>query len=155
MEKALITNADKLPVTHKNEHKNYEYFKKTIFSPSDGHKCAVSVYEIPPGKANYPYHYHYQNEEVFYIISGTGLLRTPDGERAVAAGDILAFPACEAGAHKLTNASETERLVYIDFATFHSPEVCFYPDSNKTNVYGFGLSKITRNGTEVEYYDGE
>ena len=52
----------------------------------------VSVYEIPPMKAAYPYHFHHNNEETFYIISGEGILRTPNGEREVGAGDLLFFP---------------------------------------------------------------
>ena len=155
MDKVLITNADKLTVKHQNVHEDYEYYKKTVLSGNNGNKCNVSVYEVPPGKSAYPYHYHYQSEEVFYIISGVGLLRTPDGEITVNAGDILAFPACESGAHKLTNSSETEMLVYIDFGTYHSPEVSFMPDSNKTILYGKGLRKNMKNGTEVDYYDGE
>ena len=113
------------------------------------------MYEIPPGKAAYPYHYHYKSEEVFYIISGTGILRTPEGETTVSAGDILAFPPCDQGAHKITNASETELLVYIDFDTYHSPEVSFMPDSNKTVVYGQGIKKVIKDGAEVDYYEGE
>ena len=34
----------------------------------------VSVYEIPPLKSAYPYHYHHKNEETLYIISGKGVL---------------------------------------------------------------------------------
>ena len=34
----------------------------------------VSVYEIPPKKAAYPYNFHHNNEETFYIISGEGIL---------------------------------------------------------------------------------
>lgn len=154
-DKVLITKAKKLESQHQNEHEGYEYFKKTVMSGAKGDKCNVSIYEIPPGKAAYPYHYHFQSEEVFYIISGTGILRTPEGETEVTVGDILAFPATEIGAHKLTNSSKTEVLVYIDFDTYHSPEVSFMPDSGKSVVYGKGLKKTFKDGSEVDYYDGE
>lgn len=154
-EKTIITNVGKLTAKHQSAHDGYEYFKKVILSGESGNKCNVSVYEIPPRKSAYPYHYHFQSEEVFYIISGTGILRTPDGETQVTVGDILAFPACEKGAHKLTNSSETEMLIYIDFDTYHSPEVSFMPDSNKSVVYGQGFRKVIKNGTEVDYYNGE
>lgn len=155
IENVLITNAEKLTGKHQNIHEGYEYFKKVILSGQNGDKCNVSIYEIPPGKSAYPYHYHFQSVEVFYIISGIGVLRTPDGEINIAAGDILAFSACEAGAHKLTNASETEMLVYIDFDTYHSPEISFMPDSNKLVVYGQGIRKVVKNGVETDYYEGE
>ena len=155
IEKTLITNANQLNAKHQNIHHGYEYFKKIILSGENGNKCNVSVYEIPPGKSAYPYHYHFQSEEIFYIISGSGILRTPDGETNVTTGDILVFPAGEAGAHKLTNSSETEILSYIDFDTYHSPEVSFMPDSNKSVIYGKGIRKIINNDTEVDYYEGE
>ncbi len=150
-----MTRPENLTAKHQNAHAGYEYFKKAILSGDDGHRCNVSVYEVPPGKAAYPYHHHYQSEEVFYIINGMGVLLTPQGEMLVSAGDILVFPAGEAGAHKLTNASATEVLTYIDFDTYHSPEVSFMPDSGKTVVYGKGLRKVIKNGAEADYYDGE
>lgn len=153
--KIIIANTSNLIAKHQKIHKDYEYFKKIIFSGEQGNKCNVSIYEIPPKKSAYPYHYHLQSEEVFYIISGVGVLRTPDGYVDVSAGDILAFSACEEGAHKLTNSSETDLLIYIDFDTYHSPEISFMPDSNKTVVYGNGFRKVIKNGTEVDYYDGE
>ncbi|MCL2702078.1 MAG: cupin domain-containing protein [Defluviitaleaceae bacterium] len=155
IEKALITNANQLTAKHQNVHHGYEYYRKTIISGENGNKCNVSVYEIPPGKSAYPYHYHFQSEEIFYIISGHGIVRTPDGNKNVTAGDILVFPAGEAGAHKLTNSSETEMLTYIDFDTYHSPEVSFMPDSNKSVIYGKGLRKIISGEVEVDYYKGE
>lgn len=151
----VITSADEIIPKHQNEHEGYEYFKKRILSGNNGDGCNVSVYEIPPQKSAYPYHYHYQSVEVFYIISGTGMLRTPDGNTEVKSGSILAFPPCENGAHKLTNTSETENLVYIDFDTYHSPEVSFMPDSNKKVIYGKNLRQIVRNNVSVDYYDGE
>ncbi len=155
IEKPLITSAGQLTAAHRHAHDRYEYFKKVILSGENGDKCNVAVYEVPPGKAAYPYHWHFQSQEVFYIISGAGTLRTPGGETGVGPGDILAFPACEAGAHKLTNASDTEMLVYIDFDTYHSPEVSFMPDSDKAVLYGKGLRKVVKNGAEVDYYEGE
>lgn len=151
----IITDGSGILPKHQNEHPDYEYYKRVIVSGDVGSKCNVSLYEIPPGKSAYPYHYHYQSEEVFYIISGSGLLRTPDGEHAVKSGDILAFPASEKGAHKLTNTSEVENLTYIDFDTYHSPEVSFMPDSNKKVLYGKALRQIVRNDVVTDYYDGE
>lgn len=151
----LITNAEKLESEHQNDNGKYEYYRKPVLSGESGDKCNVSIYEIPPGKSAWPYHYHYQSEEVFYIISGKGILRTPDGEVEITAGDILAFPPGEKGAHKITNTSDNEKLVYIDFDTYHAVDLSFMPDSDKTLIYGKGLRKIVKNGTDAGFYDGE
>ena len=148
-------NIADLAISHKGEHEGYEYDRKKFLPFGAAEHALVSIYEIPPQKAAYPYHYHCKNEEVFYIISGEGLLKTPEGERTVKEGDLLFFPANEKGAHKLTNLSETEKLVYIDFDVVHDLDVAFYPDSGKIGVWGKEINRIYRVDNDVDYYDGE
>ena len=104
---------EEIPVSHKCDHEGYEYFRRKFIPFGGAQNTLVSVYEIPPGKAAYPYHFHHKNEETFYIPSGEGVLKTPDGERKVKAGEMLFFPTGPEGAHKLTNSSETEMLTYM------------------------------------------
>jgi len=111
--------------------------------------------KFPPKKTAYPYHYHMKSEEVFYILSGKGLLKTPDGEKTVTAGDYIFFPANENGAHKLTNISDTETLVYLDFDTYNDIDVAFYPDSGKVGIWGKNINQLYKIKDQVGYYDGE
>ena len=147
--------ADELTQSHKNLHPDYEYYKKDFIPRGYADKTMVSIYEIPPGKSAYPYHYHLKNEETFYIICGEGLLKTPQGEKAVSAGDLIFFPANEAGAHKLTNTSPAENLVYIDFDVIHDMDVTVYPDSKKIAVWGKDVNKVYPLDANVGYYEGE
>lgn len=71
---------DNIPQSHKNEHEGYEYYRRKFVPFGEAKNTSVSVYEIPPKKAAYPYHFHHNNEETFYIISGEGVLRTPSGK---------------------------------------------------------------------------
>ena len=136
-----------------NAHGDYEYTKRT-FVPRGKGSTLVCVYEIPPGKSAYPYHYHLRDEETFHILSGEGMLRTPAGERRVSAGDFLHFPAGPEGAHKLTNTG-SEPLVYIDFDVIHDLDVCRYPDSGKLAVWGMGVNRLYPEDGNVDYYQGE
>ena len=144
-----------IPVGHRAEHEGYEYFRRKFVPFGEAKQTHVCVYEIPPGKAAYPYHFHYKTEETFYIISGEGLLRTPEGEREVRAGELIFFPAGEEGAHKLTNCSDTESLVYIDFDVTHDLDAAVYPDSGKIGVWGMGTNQMYPKSAAVDYYDGE
>lgn len=155
MQEVKQARADELVGRHKSEHDGYEYYKKEFVSGADANQCAVSIYEIPPGKSAYPYHYHMKNEEVFYIISGRGVLSTPDGVKNVTKGDLLFFPANEKGAHKLTNSSLTEKLVYLDFDTCNDIDITFYPDSKKIGVFGEGINQIYKTDERVDYYKDE
>ena len=144
-----------IPASHKCEHEGYEYYRRK-FIPFGGSKNSlVSVYEIPPHKSAYPYHFHHNNEETFYILSGEGVLRTPEGEKKVTAGELLFFPTGPAGAHKLTNSSDTENLVYIDFDVVRDVDITIYPDSDKIGVWGMGINQLYPQGEAVDYYDGE
>ncbi len=147
-------NIDDLPRKHKRGAEGYEFIRRDFLAVHEANTL-VRVYELPPGKSAYPYHYHLKNEETFFILRGEGLLRTPEGERAVKAGDLLFFPAGENGAHKLTNTSETEMLVYLDFDIVHDLDVTMYPDSGKIGIWGMDTNKIYRIGDDVDYYEGE
>ena len=148
-------NIQDIPEKRKAKHDGYEHIRKDFIRWGEAEKMGASVYEIPPKQSAYPYHFHYKNEELFYIISGTGILRTSQGERTVKAGDLLFFPANEKGAHKLTNSSETEKLVYLDVDIVHDLDVAVYPDSGKIGVWGKEVNKIYRKDDDVDYYDGE
>ncbi len=140
-------------VTHKL-HGDYEYIKRT-FVPRGTGESLVCMYELPPRKSAYPYHYHLKDEETFHILSGEGLLRTPEGEKRVSAGDFLYFPAGPEGAHKLTNLSDTKPLTYIDFDVIHDLDVAVYPDSNKLGVWGKNVNRVYPLDANVDYYEGE
>ncbi len=156
MNNIIFSNKESITPEHQNEHQPYEYYKRIIAGADTGNQCNVSIYDIPPGKSNYPYHYHTANEEIFYIISGKGLLKTPEGEKLVSPGDVVICPASDKGAHKLTNTSETETLTYLDVDTNRFPEVVFYPDSSKLGIKEKpGTHRFYLQDTEVDYYVGE
>lgn len=147
-------NIEELPRKHKQGAAGCEFYRRDFMKVHEA-QSLVRIYEIPPGKSAYPYHYHLKNEETFFIIKGEGLLRSAEDERTVKPGDLLFFPAGEEGAHKLTNTSETEMLAYIDFDIVHGLDVTMYPDSGKLGIWGKNTNKIYRIGDDVDYYEGE
>ncbi len=155
MGEIIQKNMRDLTGKEKAEHSEYQYCRKTFVPRGSADSTLVCVYEISPGKAAYPYHYHMKDEETFYIISGQGILRTPEGEKQVSAGDLLFFPAGSEGAHKLTNSSETEKLIYIDFDVIHDLDVAVYPDSGKIGVWGKGINRVYPADADVDYYKDE
>lgn len=138
------------------EHKKtFEFKNATISSPqaTEG-KLYVTFYTLMPGKTNYPYHYHSGMEEVFYIISGTATLKTPDGDKIVTEGDIIVLPANANGAHQLTNTSD-DVLVYLDIDTASSPEVVFYPDKGDFRILTSTIHKNFSIDSEVNFLRDE
>jgi uncharacterized cupin superfamily protein len=95
------------------------------------------------------------------VLSGTPTLRTPESERELAEGEVVAFPVGERGAHKVTNHSAAAVRALI-VSEMNEPEVAVYPDSDKVMVRqqapgtpGTGLRAIFRLEDGVDYWDRE
>jgi uncharacterized cupin superfamily protein len=93
-------------------------------------RLGATLYEVDPGGRVSPLHIHHANEELLIVLSGRPTLRTTDGERELAAGDVVAFPAGRRGAHQVLNrGSEAARVLIA--STMVYPEVVEHPDSSK------------------------
>lgn len=120
--------------------------------------CTVT--EVKAGCTAYPYHSHRANDELFYILAGTGELRLGSERHPVRAGDLVGCPTGgPQTAHQLINTG-TEPLRYLAISTRSDPEVCEYPDSGKVGAYcgkddQTGLMHVTRAADEVDYWLGE
>ena len=128
---------------------------------SGSESLGASIYETPPGNSLNPYHWHAANEEMLIVLAGTPTLRTPDGERELAEGEVVAFPVGEQGAHKLINRSDDPTRVLI-VSEMNAPDVCVYPDSGKVmareqapGTKSTGLRALFRLEDEVDYWEGE
>lgn len=154
--KIVVTNMKKIEGKKKNGLDKYEYTKYEVTKRKDFSQCYICFYEIEPGKSAFPKHYHKYNTECFYILNGNGLVETKDEILKVQSGDIIVFPCGEDGTHKMTNVSDKEKLVYIDFDTTNSPDIIKYVDSNKIGVIEHNISSSFYKGDDqVDYYDGE
>ncbi|HEV8679021.1 MAG TPA: cupin domain-containing protein [Stellaceae bacterium] len=125
-----------------------------------GARIGANVTTVSPGKAAYPLHHHFGNEEHFFVISGRGTLRFGDTTYPVAPGDYIVTPPGGPGlAHQLVNTGADD-LVYLALSTMTLPEVVGYPDSGKTGVRAeptagsrFLIDDAARNA--LSYYDRE
>jgi uncharacterized cupin superfamily protein len=95
----------------------------------------ASLYELAPGSAAWPLHYHLGNEELMVVVAGTPVLRTIDGERALETGEVVAFPVGERGAHQVVNrAQEPARILVL--SEMNAPDVVVRPESGKLSAFG-------------------
>lgn len=135
MKELIIKNLHDIPANFVDRGEN-NFYTKAVIPWEDVDTCSAAFVEVPVGMHAYSYHWHEVAEEIFYIISGKGRLRCHEGEKDVKAGDMLCFPTGEKGAHVLANASDTEKLVYIDFAANPKKDICILPDTNKAVIIG-------------------
>lgn len=113
-----------------------------------------AVYEVPPGQKHWPYHFELVQEEWLLVIAGEIVLRTPDGERTMHAGDVACFPA--GSAHGVRNDSaEPARFAMPSSANPTRGDGCVYPDSGKFVIRTTGYSHRGWLGDPVPYWEGE
>lgn len=159
-----IVNENQLEWGAQSHGERFGHRHKALGAAAGGEKLGCSLYEVPPGRRAWPYHYHLANEEAIYILEGSGTLRIGEEEGEITRGDYVALPTGEAWAHQIFNSSD-EPLRYLCFSTMVEPDVMVYPDSGKVGIFAGAapggpkskrtFSKFLRGDAEVGYYDGE
>jgi uncharacterized cupin superfamily protein len=90
-----------------------------------------NITAVPPGKRAFPLHNHHANEEMFFILQGSGELRVGEERWTIRQGDFIASPpGGPETAHQIINTG-TEELRYLAVSTMLTPETVEYPDSGK------------------------
>jgi uncharacterized cupin superfamily protein len=70
---------------------------------------------------------HYGVEEMFFVLTGSPAVRTPEGVERLAPGDVVYFPEGPKGLHDFSNpADEPARIIGISTKRF--PDVVAYPE---------------------------
>ena len=143
------------------EDNGYYTSKRARFSDSIGaRKLGYNLTELPPGKAQCPFHNHHGEEEMFLILEGEGELRFGDKRYPIRKHDVIACPTGGPEvAHQIINTGATP-MRYLALSSVAEVEICEYPDSNKIMIGAGargepGLSKIFRSEDTVAYYDRE
>jgi len=116
-------------------------------------RLGMSVYELPVGQAICPYHFEWTDEEWLIVLDGTPMLRTPEGERRLARGDVVCFPAGPDGAHLVRATDEPARVAIL--STKNEFGIAEYPDSDKVGVWAGDKHYMLRRSAHLDYWDGE
>jgi uncharacterized cupin superfamily protein len=117
-----------------------------------GGRLGMVMNRLPAGSVGCPFHWHTHEDEVFYVVSGRGVLRYGDEElREIGPGDCISCPAGSKRAHQIANPYD-ENLLYLAAGNYDAHEVCGYPDTGKILVRDLGT--IGRMEA-TEYMDGE
>lgn len=130
-----VVNLDEIEEVDYRSGEHWGGFDKPL-TPSmrpKGGRLGVNHSRLPKGHTMCPFHYHELEDEVFFILSGRGILRYGDDVRELRAGDCVSCPAGTKTAHQIGNPFD-EDLVYLAIGPHERHEVCVYPDSNKLMV---------------------
>jgi len=129
----MVINSKEISWEESRNGEKYGKKRKRVGQALGTKDLGVSIFEIPPGKRAFPYHFHHANEELFYVLSGEGTLRGPSGMEKISSGDFVKALASPEGAHQIINTSNAP-LQFIAIGTMREPDVVEYPDSDKLFV---------------------
>src|SRR3954462_8025267 len=150
-----VANIDELALEHSANGRTFESRSARIGTKLGARELGYSYDVVPPGKRSCPFHSHRGEEEMFFIVRGTGLLRYGDETRPIRAGDVICCPTGgPETAHQIVNDSSAE-LAYLSVSTMMPAEVCEYPDSGKIGAFGGGVRHMTRTDQAQDYWLGE
>jgi uncharacterized cupin superfamily protein len=89
---------------------------------------------LDPGAGSALRHWHEQEDEFVFVLSGEVTLVDDHGEHRLTAGDYVGFPAGEANAHHLINRSNAP-AAFLAMGTRHvGRETIHYPDDPAIGV---------------------
>ncbi|MGM9485879.1 cupin domain-containing protein [Ideonella sp. YS5] len=156
-----IVNIDELEFGSHQHGESFQASGAQVSGLIGGSKLGYGVTVVPPGKRAWPFHNHHANEEMFFILSGSGAVRIGSEQYEIRAGDFIAAPAGgRSTAHQIINTSEAE-LRYISVSTMIRPEIVEYPDSNKFSASAIqpgsssGFRHLGVVAPAVDYWQGE
>jgi uncharacterized cupin superfamily protein len=159
MTKPMI-NLDALEFDDVETNGLYTSRRATISDLIGARQLGYNLTELPPGKAQCPFHSHHAEEEMFFILDGEGELRFGDQRFPLRRHDVIACPTGGAEvAHQIINTG-SETLRYLVVSTVAEIESCEYPDSGKISIVvgkrgARTVRLMFRQTADVDYYDGE
>ena len=110
-----------------------------------GTRLVSAVWELDPGASSGPYHVHHGTEELLLVLDGSPTLRTPEGERELARGEVVHFAVGADGAHQVLNRSDAPAR-YLMVAAHTGADAIEYVDEDQVVVYSNAPSLLQSEG---------
>jgi uncharacterized cupin superfamily protein len=151
-----VPNLKRVEFDDDHEHDGFT-IRRVRLGPQVGvERVGASLWELPPGQAAYPYHFHLAEDEILILLEGGLSLRTPEGWRELEEGDVVGFPVGEAGAHQIVNRTDSTAR-FLAVSNSGAVEAVVQVDAGKIGILdrtpgGSGTREWHRRGEKVPYF---
>lgn len=105
----------------------------------------VNLLRLPPGVWSGQRHWHMEQDEFVYVVSGEVILVTNGGEEILKTGDCAGFKAGDRDGHQLQNRSKTDALVL---------EIGTRPKSDRGEYSDIDMAFDSQSGAVYLHKDG-
>jgi uncharacterized cupin superfamily protein len=112
------------------------------------------VETLQPGSRSSERHWHEEEDELLYVISGEATVIEDDGAHPLGPGDAACWPAGAANAHQVVNRSGAP-CTYLIFGTRMAHEAIHYPDVGRVGYIEGGAWRLHRKDDGGLILEGE
>lgn len=106
----------------------------------------VNLLTLAPGVWSSQRHWHAQEDEFVYVLSGEVVMIDNDGEQVLRAGDCAAFPKGDGNGHHLVNRSGAAATL-LEVGSRAGNEFVHYPDVDMQLDIAAGVGFAHKDGT--------
>lgn len=132
------------------EHGRVQRTRRALADAAGSVLSGLQHVAVAPGKRSSTRHCHSQEEELFVVLDGAGVVLLGDEQRQVSRGSVVARPAGTGVAHAFQ--AGPDGLALLAYGTRDSADLCWYPDSQKIAFRGL---KLIARVQPLDYWDGE
>jgi uncharacterized cupin superfamily protein len=101
-------------------------------------RAGLNHVTLQPGQTSAPPHCHALEEELFYVLEGSGTLTLGGDEHPLRRGDVVARPPSTGVAHALRAGDSG--LTYLVYGTREPGDSVYYPQSGQVRMRGLGVT---------------
>jgi uncharacterized cupin superfamily protein len=102
-------------------------FRKRLGDAGGLTQFGVNICRVEPGSGSSHRHWHHNEDEMVYILSGEAVLIENECETVLKPGDAATFKAGVPNGHTLVNRGAVD-LVFLEIGTRANDEIAEYPD---------------------------
>jgi len=123
----MIIRKDQAPAERGNEGRT----ERLRYSDAGGlTQFGAYVETLRPGARSSDRHWHEEEDEFLYVISGEATVVEDDGDHTLRPGDAACWPAGVANAHQVVNRSDAP-CTYLIFGPRMARDAVHYPESGR------------------------
>ncbi len=109
----------------------YGAFESKLYSDAGGlTQFGAYLETLQPGSRSSERHWHEEEDEFLYVVSGEATVIEDDGAHVLQPGDAACWPAGRPNAHQVVNRSDAP-CSYLIVGTRVTHDVCPYPDAGR------------------------
>jgi uncharacterized cupin superfamily protein len=117
-------------------------FRKRVGDAGGLTQFGVNLCRLEPGSGSSVRHWHHNQDELVYMLSGEAVLIENDGEVTLRAGDVATFKASVANGHNIINRGTVD-AIFLEVGTRTSDEIAEYPDVDLRAEQVAGVMRFT------------